>query len=346
MARVKDELFFTLIKNFLLVYLPTQMKSSPNTVKAYRTAWNQFLKFISERKKVPLAKVTLEMLDYDSINEYLDWLTVEKEMKPATRNNRLAAIRAFFGYAAACKPEYMERCSHLSAIRTQKDDPFHKVDYMSEEAVKALMEAPDPSIPIERRDQFLMILLYDTGARIQELLDLRLCDLRLSGTPTVILHGKGGKVRTVPLMKETVAHVRNYLSIFHPALSEESKEYLFYVERKGVRNQMCDDTARLRLQKYVPRAREKCKDVPDNVHPHLWRHSRAMHLYQHGMDLTLVSQWLGHSQLETTLIYAHADTEHKRKAIEIAMSGFGSDSSKPVVYTVSDEEILKKLYGL
>ena len=109
---------------------------------------------------------------------------------------------------------------------------------------------------------------------------------------------------------------------------------------------MCDDTARLRLQKYVHRAREKCKDVPDNVHPHLWRHSRAMHLYQHGMDLTLVSQWLGHSQLDTTLIYAHADTEHKRKAIEIAMSGSGSDSSKLVVYTVSDEEILKKLYGL
>ena len=131
---------------------------------------------------------------------------------------------------------------------------------MSEEAIKALMEAPDISVRIEHRDQFLMVLLYDTGARIQELLDLCICDLRLGNTPTVALHGKGNKIRIVPLMKETVVHVRNYLRAFHPGILEQSPG----------------------LQKYVSRAKEKCADVPDNVHPHLWRHSRAMHLYQHG----------------------------------------------------------------
>ena len=346
MVRVKDEQLFTLIKNFFLVYLPTQRKSSPNTVKTYRTVWNQFLDFAAKKKKVPLAKVTMKMLDYDMVNSYLDWLTTEQGAKPATRNNRLAAIRAFFDYASACRPEYMEQSSHLAAIRVQKNDPFGKVDYMTEEAVKALMEAPNISIRIEHRDQFLMIMLYDTGARIQELLDLRICDLRLSGTPTVTLHGKGNKIRIVPLMKETVIHIRNYLKIFHTGVMEESTDYLFYVERKGIRSKMCDDTVRIRLQKYVARAQEKCRDVPDNVHPHLWRHSRAMHLYQHGMDLTLVSQWLGHSQLATTLIYAHADTEHKRKAIEAAMGTSDAGTVGAEVYTVSDEEILKKLYGL
>ena len=179
MVRVKDEQLFTLIKNFFLVYLPTQRKSSPNTVKTYRTVWNQFLDFAAKKKKVPLSKVTMKMLDYDMVNSYLDWLTTEQGAKPATRNNRLAAIRAFFDYASACRPEYMEQSSHLAAIRVQKNDPFGKVDYMTEEAVKALMEAPNISIRIEHRDQFLMIMLYDTGARIQELLDLRICDLRL-----------------------------------------------------------------------------------------------------------------------------------------------------------------------
>lgn len=346
MARLKDEQLFILIRNFFLVYLPTQMKSSPNTVKTYRTVWNQFLGFVAERKKVSLSKITMEMLDYDMVNSYLDWLTTEKRVKPATRNNRLAAIRAFFDYAAACRPEYMERSSHLAAIRVQKNDPFGKVDYMSEEAVKALLETPDVSIRIEHRDQFLMILLYDTGARIQELLDLRICDLRLGTSPTVTLHGKGNKVRIVPLMKETVVHVKNYLKVFHPGIPEESTEFLFYVDRKGTRSKMCDDTARIRLQKYVARAQEKCRDVPDNVHPHLWRHSRAMHLYQHGMDLTLVSQWLGHSQLTTTLIYAHADAEHKRKAIETAMGSSHAAANEAPLYKVNDEELLKKLYGL
>ena len=107
----------------------------------------------------------------------------------------------------------------------------------------------------------------------------------------------------------------------------------------------CGGTARLRIQKYAELARETCPDVPERVHPHLWSHTRAMHLYQHGMDLTMISQWLGHKQVETMLIYAYADTEAKRKAIEKAM-GAGLADAKSVNYTVSDEDMLRRLYGL
>ena len=107
----------------------------------------------------------------------------------------------------------------------------------------------------------------------------------------------------------------------------------------------CDDLTRVRIQKYAELARENCPDVPERVHPHLWRHTRAMHLYQHGMDLTMISQWLGHKQVETTLIYAYADTEAKRKAIEKAM-GTGLAGTESVNYTVSDEDMLRRLYGL
>ena len=118
------------------------------------------------------------------------------------------------------------------------------------------------------------------------------------------------------------------------------------MERKGQRLPICDDTVRIRIQKYADAARGKCGDIPEKVYPHLWRHTRAMHLYQHGMDLTLISQWLGHASLDTTLVYAHADTEAKRKAIEKAMGTGSEDTESSSNYTVDDEELLKQLYGL
>lgn len=149
--------------------------------------------------------------------------------------------------------------------------------------------------------------------------NVRLCDLKLDAAPKVTLHGKGKKVRVVPLMKDTMQHLYRYMSVFHAGESMASAQYLFYTERKGQRKPICDDTVRLMMQKYADLARPKCQEIPAHVHPHLWRHTRAMHLCQHGMDLTLVSQWLGHTNVETTLIYAHADTEHKRQAITRAL---------------------------
>ena len=225
-------------------------------------------------------------------------------------------MRAFVSYAAACRPEYISLSGELSAIKVRKSDRFAKVDYMTEKAVEALRK------------------------------DIRLCDLRLDRMPTAQLFGKGRKIRTVPLMANTVGKLKNYISVFHKRESMLSEKPLFYVERKGQLQPICDDTVRIRIRKYADAAREKCGDVPETVSPHLWRHTRAMHLYQHGMDLTLISQWLGHASLETTLVYAHADTEAKRKAIEKAMgSGTGApeDSSS---YTIDDEDLLKQLYGL
>lgn len=234
MGKVKDEQMFTLLRNFLLIYLPNQRRASTNTVKAYRTAWNQLLKYISGQKKIPMMSVTFEMINYESVNSYLDWLTKEKKAGSATRNNRLAAIRAFISYASACRPEYISLASELSAIKIQKKERFAKIDYMTEAAVKALLEQPDTKTKIGLRDQFLMIFLYDTGLRIQEVLDVKICDIRVDRTPTVTLHGKGKKTRIVPLMKDTVKYLQNYMEIFHPGETWLSSEWLFYVERKGI----------------------------------------------------------------------------------------------------------------
>ena len=190
-----------------------------------------------------------------------------------------------------------------------------------------------------------MILLYDTGARIQELMDIRIRDMHMGTTPTVTLHGKRNKVRTVPLMEKTALYYLGYKKTFYPDENDYSEQPLFYTKKS---KKMHHDTARRFIYEYGVSAKKNCNDVPDNVHPHLWRHTRAMHLYQRGMDLTLTSQWLGHSKLETTLVYAHADTEKKRAAIEQA-----TDPNSPLKeyldskrYTVSDDEVLKRLYGL
>ena len=346
MGKVKDAQLFMLIRNFLEIYLPTYRHAGENTVKSYRTGLNQYLDYVSSKKQISRFAVTGVMFSYDMVTEYLHWLSVDRKVSSATCNNRLAVIRAFISYASACKPEYIDLKSRLSQIKGKKNDQFGKVDYMSEAAVKALMEVPDVSTTAGLTDQFMMVMLYDTGARIQEILSLRLCDLKIDKTPTAIIHGKGGKTRIVPLMPETVKHLKKYLSVLHPDEHMHSESYLFFTRHKGQKVQMCDDTARYRIQRYAAAAKENCPDVPDNPHPHMWRHTRAMHLYQHGMDLERISQWLGHSQLETTLIYAHSDTEDKRKAIAAALGDGVTGQLNNAPYTVDDEEILRKLYGL
>lgn len=346
MGRIKDEAFFQMVHDYLKIYLPSQMCASAHTVRAYRMALDQLLEYTAAGRGIPIHEVTFSMLDSSTVSGYLDWLVAEKKCSASTRNHRFACIRSFFRYAAAVNPENIILQAGLDKIPKQKQERLAGVDYMSETAVKALLEQPDTKTRKGIRDQFFMVLMYDSAARIQEMLDLRVCDIRLGNTPTATLMGKGSKVRSVPLMPETINHFRNYMGLFHPDEQPHSRQPLFYVEQCGARHPMSDDNVRKFLRKYGASARKNCPEVPENVHPHLWRHSRAMHLYQHGMALSLVSQWLGHSNLETTLVYAYADTEQKRKAIEKSMGRevvAGIDIPK---YSVSDKDILKKLYGL
>lgn len=197
-----------------------------------------------------------------------------------------------------------------------------------------------------------LLLMYDTGARLQEMRRLRLCDIAWGKTVSLTLHGKGDKVRTVPLMQPTVQHLKNYLNMFHLGSLTDGEHYsavpLFYIEQRQRREPFSDSMARKLVRSYGEAAKAVCPELPDIVHPHLLRHSRAMHLYQHGMDLTLIQQWLGHAQLETTYVYAYADTEHKRKAMEKSTAAGnplrGKRSSER--FCVTDEETLKHLYGL
>lgn len=348
MIKFGNSTLFKLIHDYLKIYLPKQRKLSHNTIRSYREALELLIDFVKVQKNIPLQDVTFEMLTTETVTDYLDYLEEERGCSVSTRNNRLAALRAFLEYSADRDVTTAVVLNDMKKVPLKKSDKIQAINYMSMAAITAIVEQTDAASPKGLRDRVFMILMYDTGARIQEMIDIRLCDFRLGKTSTVLLHGKGRKIRSVPLMEKTVQHLRKYISAFHYDIPLSPEVPLFYSEIHGQRNPLSDRHIRYLLKDYGNKAREVCLEVPENIHPHLWRHSRAMHLYQQGMDLTLVSQWLGHANLETTLVYAHADTEHKRKAIAAATPVDNPLNTKlsPERFTVSDEDTLKRLTGL
>jgi len=347
MVNVTDTVLFTLVHDFFKVYLPNERKYSANTVRAYRKALDLLFDYVKVQKNVKLNEITFEMIDSKILAGFLDSLENERSCSVSTRNHRLQCIRAFYGYCAKMESTAIVHALEIKKVPASVTQKV-LVEHMSERAVEAILKAPDIATKKGLRDMFIMMFLYNTGARIQELLDIRLKDIRLCKTPTVVLHGKGGKTRTVPLTGKITEHLKRYLDAFHPHEDSYSSRYLFYVVRNDGLKRMTEDNARRLIHQYGVAARNICAEVPDDVHPHLFRHSRAMHLYRNGVDLLLVSQWLGHSKPETTLIYAHADTELKRKAIEKAIPD--DSAMKPFTdserFTVDDEDLLRQLCGL
>ena len=348
MKKLAEGTLFGRVHDFLTIHLPKQRRVSPNTIKSYRKALEQLFDFVKELRDIPLCDVEFDMLTADAITAFLDDIESGRGCGISTRNQRLAAIKAFINYASTMDIAVTANLKELKKVPKKKPAAVTTIEYMSEPAISAILEQPDVSKPRGFRDRFFMILMYDTGARLQEVINLNLCDFRLGKTPTVTLHGKRDKIRTVPIMEKTVEHLKQYCSLFHQDADDQSDETLFYAVAHGTRNPLSDDCIQKFIKRYGKTARLICPEVLENVHPHQFRHSRAMHLYQHGMDLTLISQWLGHANLETTLIYAHADTEHKRRAIAKATTPDDPLSGKlnPARFTVTDDVTLKRLYGL
>jgi site-specific recombinase XerD len=220
--------------------------------------------------------------------------------------------------------------------------PRKPVGYMSETALKAVLEQPDIKTMKGIRNRMIMILLYDTGVRVQELVDMKLSSLHLKiKNPFVIVTGKGNKTRSIPLMDKTVAHLKEYLKRFHNGPDDKKNTPLFYSNRSGSPHILSTDAISVFLKKYGKIARTTCHEVPDSVHPHLFRHTRAMALYRAGMPLSYIAEFLGHVSINTTEIYASTDIEMLRNALKKANSEVAEE-----IPHWKDEDSLKKLCGL
>lgn len=339
---------FAKIRAFLTEYLPGVRNCSRHTVRSYRTALDQFVTYLAKVRKAPLITVTFDDFSTENVTAFLASLESDRGTSVVTRNHRLACLRAFVAYAAGSDLSLLSVRQAVDAVPMKNLETGGIVKFMSEKAVSALLAAPDARTAKGRRDRALLAFMYDSGARVQEAVGIMLADLELHDNPSATLHGKGRKSRIVPLMVNTVRILAEYTKEFHTKEGTESGPSVFYVLRNGERKRMTEDNVRKLVRHYGEIARHAETEVMENLHPHVLRHSRAMHLYQNGMPLEMLSQWLGHAQLETTLIYAHADTEMKRKAIAEATpadSPLGKHV-KPTLMKVEDDDLVRRLYGL
>ena len=313
---MKVNLFWKKLREYFSVYLPRQRNSSTKTITTSRMAWNLFLRFLLKDKKISPSDLTFETFTANLLSEFLDEMERQKQWKNSTRNNRLSCIRSFFRFATHTCPDVYMVYKELCTIPLKKGiDHSRVVNHMSKAAISSIIESIDVTKPKGLRDKLYLTMMYDTAARNGEILALKISDINVENA-TVCLLGKGAKPRLVPLSNETIVMFAEYKTYFHKI--EDAKAPLFYTIHRGLKTPMSDDNVARFLKKYAYEARKKNEHVPENVHPHMLRHSRAMHLYQNGMPLAILSEFLGHEDPETTLIYAYADTEMKREAVEKA----------------------------
>jgi len=305
------------LTDFLTSYLPGERGASKNTVASYKDTFILFLIFLKEQRGVLAERLTLSQITKEIVVEFLGWLEKERRCCAATRNVRLAALHSFFKYLQYQNPENLMEWQRILSIPVKKTEK-PTINYLSIEGIRLLLECPDQSTKNGRRDLALLSLMYDSGARAQEIIDLTPSMVRLDLPCTVKLIGKGNKARIIPLLEQQVKFLRIYMAEqkllepyanMYPLFSNSRKEKL---TRAGI-NYI--------LAKYAEQARMKEPSlVPEKLSCHCLRHSKAMHLLQSGVNLVYIRDILGHTSVQVTEIYARTDSRQKREAIERAYS--------------------------
>lgn len=302
------------ISSFLNEYVPSQKTASTHTLKAYQDALVLHMTFLETQKSVRCEELCGQCYKSTNIEEWLTWLAEDRNCSPDTCNNRLGSLRVFLKYLGRRDPGFLYLYQEASEIPRRKCTK-KKVKGMSREAVKALLDCPDPSQRTGKRDLAFMILLYATAARIDELLSMQIRQLHLAADrPYVSIIGKGSKIRTLYLLPKAVVHLKKYLMEFHGE-TPEPDAYVFYSRNAGIYGKITQPAIDKMLKKYARQAHEACPDVPLGLHAHQFRHSKASHWLEDGMNIVQISFLLGHEQLQTTMIYLDITTEEKAKAL-------------------------------
>ncbi|MFL9908465.1 tyrosine-type recombinase/integrase [Paraburkholderia fungorum] len=300
--------FATLLQDFFVERLMQQRAVSPETISSYRDSFRLFLQFASDRLARCPTDLKLSDMDAPLILAFLRHLEVERRNSTRTRNVRLAALRSFLKYAAhrdVASLAVIQRA--LSVPMKRCDKPM--VGFLSREEIQQLLTAPDPDTWSGQRDRVLLATMYNTGARVSEMLALRVSDVVLGTSPFVHILGKGRKERTVPLWRSTARLIKGWL----PQIQDASSQRLF-PNRSG--NAMTRSNVADRMRIAVTRAKDQCPQLAKRrVSPHLVRHATAMHLLQSGVDLSVIALWLGHESPSTTHCYMEADLTMKQRAL-------------------------------
>lgn len=331
--------FSKYLSEFLSVYLPGEKGLSTNTILAYRDTFVIFIEYMEKIKGMPVNRLKLGHINRETIIDFLDWIQYARNCGDATRNCRLAALQSFFRFLQYRNPENLFEWQKILSIRFKRQ-AHESVSYLTLDGIKLLLRQPDLSKKTGRRDLTLLSFMYDSGARIQEILDLTPGMLRLQHPCTVKFVGKGRKARIIPLMDSQIKHLLEYMSenkLLEPSMNLHP---LFYNSRK---QKMTRAGVNHLLKKYADMAREKEPNlIPQKISCHSLRHSKAMHLLQGGVNLVYIRDILGHSSVKTTEIYAKADSRQKREALEKAYVDVVSKDSTSWMVNEDLLEWLKK----
>lgn len=336
-----DSLFFSRTLDFLEVYIPKQSDGSKNTVDTYRFGLSAFRKYVVDEKKISIRKFKFADCTYDFILDYRNWLHDTKGYKESTVNNRLATIKSYINYASSRNITLQQVAFAISEVPMYTIPKVIRPIIEDTDALSALLNAPK-NTRLGLRDRTLLILLFDTAIRVDELVSLDFSDVNIYvSEPYIHVYGKGDKERKVYLSSETIPHIKQYIDEFHR--QKERNKPFFYTTTHGICNYMSRRNAERIVEKYADQIRKDHPDLPKSVYPHMFRRTRATGLYRDNVDITVISSFLGHANIQTTKDhYASPSVEQMRKVIEF---GIPADEIEEPEWT-EDEEDLAKLCGL
>lgn len=322
MKHVND--FARLLSGFLNNYLPNEKGVSANTIKSYSYTFILFVKYLNENRKVPVTRLSFIHLNKDLVVDFLDWLQNERGCGNATRNQRLAAISSFIKYAEYMNPGHLFDCHQILSIPAKKTDS-KVLNYLNIDGIKLLLQQPNILKAKGLRDLALLSLMYESAARVQEIIDLTPSSLFITNKPyRVILYGKGNKYRSIPLPDKQVELLRQYMTQSGLLNRENTQKPLFpnYQGQKMTRNGINNI-----LVKYVKMASEKNPEmVPNHLSCHALRHSKAMNLLESKVELMHIRDFLGHKSVLTTEIYARMNSKFTFEAVKNAYKNITAEN--------------------
>lgn len=320
--------FSYLLNLYLTNYLVIQRNMSSNTIRSYKCTFKLFIKYITDVKNIAIRNINFDVIDRETIIDFLDYIEKENNASIRTRNQRLAVIKSFYAYVKDTNPEQLINIQQILSIKCKKEAK-KEFDYLTKEEVDKFLNSISTDSNKGIRDYTLLMLLYDSGARAQEIINLKVEDLRLDSNPIVRLFGKGNKHRTVPITNSTKEILIKYIDI-----NKLSNNSVLFSNPKGV----------YATTKMITHIIDKYSSILNkNIHPHTFRHSRAMHLLEAGVNLIYIRDFLGHNSIETTEIYAKTNDNIKRQAITNA---YNFDISKNLNDWNEDENLLKELLNI
>jgi site-specific recombinase XerD len=302
------------IHTFLSDYVPSQKSQSEHTLKSYEYAISLYIGFLETEKGIRPEKLCGDNFNQYMIEEWLKWLVDKRGCSPGTCNNRLSSLRGFLKYLGERDISMLYLYEAATTIQRRKE-PYRKIQGMSKRAVQALMAVPDVSTTAGQRDLTLIVTMYNTAARLDEILSMKVGQLHLDARkPYVTVIGKGDKIRTLYLLPKAVAHIRKYLREQHGTAPDENA-YVFYSRNTGSHGKLSQTAVNKRLKLHAIEAHKLCAEIPETLHAHQLRHAKASHWLEDGMNIVQISFLLGHEQVETTMVYLDVTTGQERRAL-------------------------------